>query len=112
MLAFSALSDPTRFHIIEMLANNGRLPVSAIGKPFAISAPAISQHLKVLKQANLVRVEIQAQQRFYSLNPRGITEIEDWVLKVKQMWETSFDALDALLKKEMKKAKPSRRKKK
>ncbi len=105
MMTFSALAEPTRFHIVEMLALNGRMPVSQIGKQFRISPPAISQHLKVLKKANLVRVEIKAQQRIYSLNPEGITEIEDWVSKMKKTWEAPFDALDELLKEEVKKAK-------
>ena len=102
-MTFSALAEPTRFHIVEMLAVNGRMPVSQIGKRFTLSPPAISQHLKVLKEANLVCVEVQAQQRIYSLNPAGICEIEDWVSKMKQLWEQRFDALDELLKEEMKK---------
>ncbi len=100
MMAFSALSDSTRFHIVEMLATQGRMPVSQIGKRFTVSAPAISQHLKILKAANLVQVEVQAQQRFYSLNPAGIIEIGDWVSKMRQFWELRFDALDELLKQE------------
>jgi len=109
MLALSALADPTRFQIVEMLANNGRMPVSQIGKRFTISPPAISQHLKVLKEANLVCVEVQAQQRIYSLNPAGIGEIEDWISKTKRIWEARLDRLDALLKEET--TKPKRRKK-
>ena len=111
-MAFSALADPTRFRIIEMLAMSGRMPVSRIGSHFAISPPAISQHLKLLKEANLVQVEVQAQQRIYSLNPSGISEIEDWVSKMKQMWEQRFDALDELLKEEVKKSNSSKRGKK
>lgn len=109
MLALSALADPTRFQIIEMLANNGRMPVSQIGKCFPISPPAISQHLKVLKEANLVHVEVQAQQRIYSLNPSGIDEIEDWILSTRRLWAARLDKLDALLKEET--PKPQRRKK-
>ncbi len=104
MNSFSALADPTRFSIVEMLAASGQLPVRDIGKHFSISPPAISQHLKVLKEARLVRMEVRAQQRLYSLDHRGISEIEDWISKMKCMWEGRFDALDALLKKEMQKA--------
>jgi DNA-binding transcriptional ArsR family regulator len=103
MLAFNALSDPTRFRIVEMLAKNGQMPVADIGKKFSVSAPAISQHLKVLKAANLVHVQVKAQQRIYSLNQSGITEIEDWISKMKHLWEQRFDALEALLKEEVKK---------
>lgn len=112
MLAFTALADPTRFHIVEMLAKQGRMPVGQIGKRFTVSPPAISQHLKVLKEANLVRVEVQAQQRIYSLNPAGITEIEDWVSHVRAFWEARFDALDDFLKQEMKTVKTKKRRKK
>ena len=111
MITFAALADPTRFHIIEMLAQRGRLPVREISRQFSISAPAISQHLKVLKEANLVCVEVQAQQRIYSLNPQGISDIEGWVSKMRQMWEKRFDALDDLLKEEVKKSASLKRKK-
>ena len=112
MTIFAALAEPTRFHIVEMLAANGRMPVAAIGKRFSISPPAISQHLKVLKEAKLVCVEVQAQQRIYSLNPAGITEIEDWALKMKRFWEVRFDALDKLLMEEVKKIDPKQKRKK
>jgi DNA-binding transcriptional ArsR family regulator len=111
MMTFAALADPTRFHIVEILAEGGRMPVSQINKRFKISAPAISQHLKVLKEAKLVRVEINAQQRIYMLNPDGIAEIEHWLTKMRRMWESRFDALDALLKAEdAKTTKPKRKK--
>lgn len=114
MNTFSALSDPTRFSIVEMLASHGRLTVGDIGKKFDISPPAISQHLKVLKEANLVQVEVSAQQRIYSLNQQGIADIEHWVSKMRALWEVRFDALDEFLKDEMKKSKskPKKRRKK
>lgn len=100
MLAFSALADPTRLRIVEMLSNEGSLAASQISKRFFVSAPAISQHLKVLKTANLVQMETKAQQRIYTLNPTGITEIENWVSRMKATWNDSFDRLDMLLKEE------------
>jgi DNA-binding transcriptional ArsR family regulator len=109
MLFFFALADPTRFQIFEMLARNGRMPVSQIRERFSISPPAISQHLKVLKEANMVQVEIKAQQRIYSLNQAGIFEIEDWISQIKKLWEMRFDALDELLKEEMAKTNKSKR---
>ncbi len=109
-MAFSALADPTRFRIIEMLAKNGRMPVNKINKHFKVSAPAISQHLKVLKKANLVKVEINGQQRIYLLNPAGITEVEDWLAKTRRMWESRFDAFDAMLKAEHAKTMKTKRK--
>lgn len=110
MLSFTALAEPTRFQIVELLAKHGRLPASQISKRFPVSPPAISQHLKVLKEAKLVTVEVQAQQRIYALNQAGIREIDQWLSRVKAQWEARFDALDALLTADTKKAKKSKRK--
>ncbi|MBI3711635.1 MAG: helix-turn-helix transcriptional regulator [Burkholderiales bacterium] len=98
---FAALADPTRFQIVTMLARRGRLAVAEIGREFSISAPAISQHLKVLKEAQVVLVEVQAQQRIYTINPEGIRDVEQWVNEVKQFWEQRLDALDLLLQEEV-----------
>jgi len=62
---FNALAEPTRREIVEMLANKGRLPAAAISKRFKCSAPAISQHLKVLREAHIVTVETRGHQRIY-----------------------------------------------
>lgn len=109
MQIFTALADPTRQHIVELLARNGQMAVAELRVPFDISAPAISQHLKVLREARLVRAEVRAQQRLYSLDPVGIGEMETWVAKLHQHWSERFDALDEVLKQEMKTSK--RRKK-
>lgn len=93
MNCFTALADPTRANIVSMLAVAGRMPVSAINKNFKMSAPAISQHLKILRNANLVNVEISAQQRFYSLNITGLCEIEDWTKGIRNSWEELNDRL-------------------
>ena len=79
---FSALADPTRLKIVEMLACSGQLPVSKISVPFDMSAPAISQHLKALLASNLVKVERQAQSRIYSINKERISEISAWVTRI------------------------------
>jgi DNA-binding transcriptional ArsR family regulator len=100
MMSFAALADPTRFHIVEMLAVNGRMAVGDIRKAFAVSAPAISQHLKVLKEARLVNVEVKAQQRIYQLNPAGIAEIGDWTEKMRKSWEKRLDRLESLIEAE------------
>ncbi|MBI1276230.1 metalloregulator ArsR/SmtB family transcription factor [bacterium] len=105
MMIFTALADPTRLRIVEMLATGGRMPASRISSQFRVSAPAISQHLKVLREARLVKMEVKAQQRIYEINPEGLSDIEHWISKMKQQWEERFDALDALLKEEMKQKK-------
>jgi DNA-binding transcriptional ArsR family regulator len=103
MDVFTALADPTRRKIIEMLAWNGEMPAAEIAAHFPISAPAISQHLKVLQQARLVSVERRAQQRIYRVNPVAMHELEDWARQLRQLWNQRFDALEILLEEEMRK---------
>lgn len=96
MEPFAALADPTRRDIVAMLAS-GRAAAGAIGARFPISAPAISQHLKVLREAGLVRVEKRAQQRIYSLDPDGLAVIEDWITRTRAAWNGRLDALERAL---------------
>jgi DNA-binding transcriptional ArsR family regulator len=103
MDTFQALAEPTRRHIMEMIAKNGELSASDIFDNFDSSPPAISQHLKVLRVSNLVMVEKRAQQRIYKINPKPLLEMEDWFGKMKKLWNDRFDALDILLKEEKKK---------
>lgn len=95
---FSALAEPTRRNIIEMLAIRGKLSASDIYNKFDSSPPAISQHLKVLREANVVQVEKKAQQRIYQINPEAMDELEGWARKMKQRWNERFDALDEVLR--------------
>jgi DNA-binding transcriptional ArsR family regulator len=104
MDTFSALADSTRRHIIEMLAASGQLSAGDICKHFDSSPPAISQHLKVLRAAKLVRVEKNAQQRIYSVNPAALDDMETWIMQMRRFWNERFDALDELLKEEVKKS--------
>jgi DNA-binding transcriptional ArsR family regulator len=78
MNALAALGEPTRRRIVEILAA-GSLASGEIAERFEISAPAVSQHLKVLRQARLVRVRFAAQRRIYELNRAGIDEIAAWI---------------------------------
>jgi uncharacterized protein YndB with AHSA1/START domain/DNA-binding transcriptional ArsR family regulator len=100
---FSALGDPTRRSIVEMLANRGELSATEISRRFKISAPAVSQHLKVLREARLVDVQKRAQQRIYQINPAAMSEIDDWVQKMTTRWNERFDVLDRLLEVEKQK---------
>lgn len=95
---YSALSDPNRRRIVEMLALEGELPATTIAERFTISAPAVSQHLKALREADLVRVEKRAQQRLYSINPDGFDEMWAWLGKLRGFWNARLDALDGLLR--------------
>jgi hypothetical protein len=65
-----------------------------------MSAPAISQHLKVLRETNVVEMEKRAQQRLYRINPATLTEMENWVHELKRRWEERFEALDKILEQE------------
>jgi DNA-binding transcriptional ArsR family regulator len=99
---FVALADPTRRNIIELLANSGELPATAIYLNFPISPPAVSQHLKVLRKARLVEMEKRAQQHIYRLNLQTLSEFEAWVQQVQESWEERFAALDIVLEREKK----------
>lgn len=97
---FAALSDPNRRRIVEILAAEGRLTSGEIGGHFSISAPAISQHLKVLRESEILRVEKQAQRRIYSLNPAGVDEMWDWLGHLRGFWHEKFESLEQFLAEE------------
>lgn len=103
MDSFSALADPTRRRIVELLARSGPLAASEISAQFAVSPSAISQHLKILREANLVWMEKRAQQRIYHLNPEGMHAVEDWARQLEQRWSQRFDALERLVEAEKRK---------
>ncbi len=100
---FVALADPTRRTILELLASSGELSATALYEHFPVSPQAVSQHLKVLREAHLVEMEKRAQKRVYRLNPETLSEFEAWVTQTKQRWSERFDALDAVLEREQKK---------
>lgn len=103
MDTFSALSDSNRRKIIELLSKHGELASTEISDRFEISAPAISQHLKVLREANLVIVEKRAQQRIYRINPDAMLELEVWARQIRHLWDQRFNALDEILQEEKQK---------
>jgi DNA-binding transcriptional ArsR family regulator len=93
MDSLAALADPTRRQIVELLAGGERAAGEIAGR-FALSAPAISQHLKVLREAGLVRMRVQGQHRIYRLDPAGLDGVEAWLRQVRQFWNESLDALE------------------
>lgn len=99
---FSALADPTRRTILEDLSRYGMLSATDIYNKFPFSHPAISQHLKVLRDVDLVVVEKQKQQRLYRVNPHTISEFDRWIKKLEVSWEARFDRLEKTLQKERK----------
>jgi len=94
---FKALADPTRRAIFEKLANGG-MNASALRAGMAISQPAMSQHLAVLRNARLVREERQGRFVNYEVDPDGLALIAGWLAKYRAYWPARIDALKALLK--------------
>ena len=96
---FAALADPKRRDIIALLGA-GEKTAGEIGRHFPVSAPAVSQHLKALREARLVRVRADGQRRIYSLDPDGFSEMEDWFRKMRSFWSRRLERLDQELRKE------------
>ena len=96
MDAFTALADPTRRRIIEALAA-GESSFGDLANRFEMSRPAVSQHLKVLKEAGIVASRPDAQRRIYRLNDDSLDEIEAWLGKVRDYWSQRLDKLERLL---------------
>jgi DNA-binding transcriptional ArsR family regulator len=113
MDTFSALAEPTRRSILEFLGTRKELSATQIydyiNKQTPVTPPAISQHLKILRESKLVDVEKRAQQRIYSLNPRGLMELNLWIRKMTQFWDERFEALDSVLAIEKKKIRSVKR---
>lgn len=96
MEMFTALADPTRRRIVELLAR-GECPAGRIVEAFDMSGPAISQHLKVLREAALVQVRVDGQRRIYALDPAGLARMDDWLKSVRRFWAPRLDALEQAL---------------
>ena len=97
MDSLAALADPTRRQIVELLVRGERAS-GEIADSFAISAPAVSQHLKVLREARLVRVRVEAQRRVYTLDAAGLNEIDAWLGRVRSFWSGRLDSLERELR--------------
>jgi DNA-binding transcriptional ArsR family regulator len=95
---FSALAEPTRLTIIEMLLSRGELSAGEIAAKFNSSASAISQHLKVLREARLVITKRRAQQRMYEINVKTLSELEAWVSVRTRQWNKRLDSMDTYFK--------------
>lgn len=94
---FAALADPTRRAILGTLASAGEVSVNDLAKPFAMSLPAVSKHLKVLERAGLVERGRKAQWRPCKLRPAPLKQAHDWIEHYRRFWEESFDRLEAYL---------------
>jgi len=94
---FAALADPTRRAILARLAA-GETSVTELAKPFDMTLPGISKHLKVLERARLIERGKQAQWRPCRLQAEPLKEVADWVERYRRFWEESFDRLDEYLR--------------
>jgi DNA-binding transcriptional ArsR family regulator len=95
-VTLSALADPTRRAILARLAK-GEATVNEIAKPFDISLPAVSRHLKVLQGAGLISRGREAQWRPCRLEPRALKAVDNWLSRYRRFWTESFDRMDAYL---------------
>lgn len=95
-MTFAALADSTRRAILMRLAK-GETTVMELAKPFNMSQPAVSRHLKVLEQAGLISTTVRAQERPRRLETKPLKEATAWIEKYRQMWEKRYQALDGLL---------------
>ena len=95
-VTLSALADPTRRAILARLAE-GEATVNEIAKPFDISLPAVSRHLKVLQAAGLISRGREAQWRPCRLEPRALKAVDNWLSRYRRFWTESFDKMDAYL---------------
>jgi DNA-binding transcriptional ArsR family regulator len=99
MQSLLAIADPTRRRIVELLAVRERSVGELVGE-FDMSAPAISQHLNVLREAGLVTTRVEGQSRIQALNPDGFDGLEAWLQKTRSVWSRRLDALERELRAE------------
>src|SRR5689334_23177163 len=96
---FTALGNPTRLLIVERLLRDGELSAGDLARP-EISAPAMSHHFKVLREAGILAQRVDAQRRLYSVRPEALKALGDWALTYREFWEGGLDRLDRALKRE------------
>jgi DNA-binding transcriptional ArsR family regulator len=109
-MTFAALADPTRRAILKRLAS-GEQSVNDLARPFDMTLPGISKHLRVLERAGLIVRSRRAQSRPCRLAAKPMKEAVDWLENYRRFWEESFDRLDEYLKEIQKKEKKHERKK-
>jgi DNA-binding transcriptional ArsR family regulator len=91
--ALAALADPTRRELLALLAG-GERPAGELAAEFPVSRPAISRHLRVLREAGLVTSRIDGKRRLYALDPSPLRELDDWLEPYRRFWAQRLDALD------------------
>jgi DNA-binding transcriptional ArsR family regulator len=95
-MVFEALAEPNRRRILDFLAQRER-PVNDLVSLLQVSQPAVSKHLRVLREAGLVEVRADAQRRLYRVRPEPLRELDDWLAPYRAMWASRLDALESHL---------------
>ncbi|MFC6582583.1 ArsR/SmtB family transcription factor [Sulfitobacter aestuariivivens] len=94
---FAALSDPTRLSVVEELMQRGELPAGDLVAHAGMTGPAVSRHLKVLREAGVVTQRAEGTKRFYKVAPEAMKAISDWTISHHSFWAAGLDRLDAIL---------------
>lgn len=97
MDTLAALGDPTRRRILELLVD-GEIAAGELSDQFRVSRPAVSRHLRVLREAGLVSSRVDGQRRLYAINARPLAELDSWLQQYRQLWAQRLDALDTEIK--------------
>ena len=100
---FQAIADPTRRDILALIAREAMTP-NTVAERFDLSRQAISKHIKILTECGLLSLEIQGREYYYTIQPRKLVEVSDWLEPFRKMWDTKFSQLDDVFK-ELKKKK-------
>jgi len=98
---FAAIADPTRRRIVELVATQ-ELPAGDIAGAFAVSRPAISRHLRVLRQAGVLAARVDGQRRLYRLEPKALDELDSWIERTRHFWAQHLEELDEHLQRNAK----------
>ncbi len=93
---FQAIADPTRRAILTLIAIQALTP-NAMAEKFDMSRQAVSKHIKVLQECELITPERSGREIYYHFNPQKIQEIDNWLAQLRKMWETQFNQLDKVL---------------
>jgi DNA-binding transcriptional ArsR family regulator len=94
---FELVAEPTRRRILDLL-RDGERPVGELVDRLAMSQPAVSKHLRVLRESGLVDVRVDAQRRLYRLRPEGLREVDAWIAPYRRLWEGRLDRLEQQLR--------------
>lgn len=91
--SLAALADPIRRELVDLLAG-GERSAGELASRFPVSRPAVSRHLRVLREAGLVRVRTDGKRRLYALDPQPLRELDTWLERYRDLWAQRLDALD------------------